>query len=105
METRPHIAPALIAAAMLLIATSSLPYGYYQFLRWVICGIAVFIAYKSYEWKQAWASWVFGVVAVLFNPLVPVYLTKETWRPIDMFSALLFALSVLLLREPRIKGD
>ena len=100
MKTRPHLVPALIVAIMLVVAVGSLPYGYYQSLRWATCGIAVFVAFKGLEWKQMWATWLFGAVAVLFNPILPIYLTREIWRPIDMTCALLFGLSILLLREP-----
>ncbi len=99
MEKRPHLIPALIVAIMLLVAVAPLPYGYYQFLRWVTCGVAAFIAVKGYTWKQTWATWLFGAVAVMFNPILPIYLTREIWRPIDLAVALLFVLSILLLRE------
>lgn len=97
MKTRPHLIPALIVAIMLLVAVAPMPYGYFQFLRWAVCGVAVFIAFKSYAWKQPWAVWLFGAVAVMFNPILPIDLTREIWQPIDLASALLFSLSILLL--------
>jgi len=100
VKARPHLIPSLIVAAMLLVAVAPLPYGYYQFLRWAACGVAVFIAFKSYKWKKTWAIWLFGGIAVLFNPIVPIYLTKEIWQPIDLVCALLFGLSTLFLKEP-----
>lgn len=99
MQNRPHLIPALIVAIMLLVAAAPLPYGYFQFLRWAVCGVAIFIAVKSYAWKQTWAIWLFGAVAVLFNPILPIDLTREIWRPIDLAGALLFSLSILLLPE------
>lgn len=100
MRKRPHLIPALIVAAMLLIAIAPLPYGYYQLLRWVTCGVAVFIAIQAYSWKKIWAIWLFAVIAVLFNPLIPIHLTKEIWQPIDIICALAFGVSPLFLREP-----
>lgn len=99
MKGRPHIIPALIVAVMLLGAVAPLPYGYYQFLRWATCGVGIFIAVEAYRWGKIWAVWLFGVVAVLFNPLIPIHLTKEIWQPIDLICALLFGLSMLLLKE------
>jgi uncharacterized membrane protein YccC len=90
LEKRPHLIPAIIAALMLLGAVGDWPYGYYQLLRWVTCGAAVFVAFMAYNWQKLWATWLFGIIAVLFNPLVPIHLTKELWQPIDVICALLF---------------
>jgi len=100
MNTRPHLIPALVMTAMLFLAIADLPYGYYQLLRWVVCGVAVYIAYKAYRWGKPWATWVFGFIAVLFNPILPVHLTREIWRPINITCAILSASSTLVLKEP-----
>ena len=100
MKTRPHLIPALVVAGMLLVAVAPLPYGYYQFLRWVTCGVSVFIAVESYRWKKTWAIWLFAAIAVLFNPIFPIYLSKEIWQPIDLTSALAFGLGMLFVHEP-----
>ena len=101
MKNRPHVIPAIIATVLLLVAIAPLPYGYYQFLRWVVCGASVFIAYTAYTWSKIWAVWLFGVVAVLFNPILPIHLTKEIWQPIDLVCALLFILSLIFLEAPK----
>jgi hypothetical protein len=100
MSGRPHLIPALIVAIMLVVARAPLAYGYYQLLRWVTCGVAVFIAVMAYRWGKVWATWLFGLVAVLFNPLWPIHLTKEIWTPIDLACAVLFITNVFVLREP-----
>jgi len=100
MKNRPHLTPDLIAAVMLLIATAELPYGYYTFLRWVICGISIFIACSAYGWGGIWASWLFGLIALLFNPLIPIHLTREIWQPIDTVCAVLFGVSTFTLKKP-----
>lgn len=100
MRIRPHLIPTIVVAVMLLVALAPLSYGYYQFLRWAVCGVAVFIAVKSYTWKQTWATCLFGATAAMFNPILPIDLTRETWQPIDLVSAFLFISSILLLPEP-----
>ena len=95
-----NVIPASIVAVMLLIAVAELPYGYYQVLRWATCGIGVFIAFRAYKVGTTWITWLFGLIAVLFNPIFPIHLTKEIWRPIDLTCALLFGLSILLLLNP-----
>lgn len=105
MNNRPHLIPALSSAVMLLGAIAPLPYGYYQLLRWVICGVAIFTAVSAYRWGKTWATWLFGVVAALFNPIVPIHLTREIWQPIDLAAALLFGLSILFLSKPVKSGE
>lgn len=92
----------LIAVALLIVAVAPLPYGYYQMLRWVVGGIAIYYAYISYyEWKKKWAIWIFFIIAVLFNPIIPIHLTREVWQRIDVVCAGLFGSSILWLNEPR----
>jgi len=99
-QRRPHLASALVVAFLLLIATLDLPYGYYTFLRWVTCGMAAFTAFMGYQWEAKWVVWLFIPVAILFNPFVPIYLTKEIWQPIDLVCAILFGISALMLKSP-----
>ena len=100
MSSRLHTFPALIAAIMLLVAIAPLPYGYYQVLRWVVCGIAVYIGVSAYRWNKIWVTWTFGGIAVLFNPIIPFHLSRDIWLPIDAIGALLFGFSPLFLRRP-----
>ena len=67
--------PSIAAAVMLVGALLNWPYGYYVFLRWVVCLKAVFCAFSAYTIKKTWLAWAFVLVAVLFNPLVPIHLT------------------------------
>ena len=100
MKNKPHFLPALVACGLLFGAAASLPYGYYQFLRWAVCGVSAYVAYKAYKWNAKWVAWLFGAIAVLFNPFVPVYLTREIWLPIDIGCAVLFVVIAILLKEP-----
>ena len=99
LARRPQIVPVILAAIMLLLALLRWPYDYYRVLRWVTCAAAVFVAYCGWTWKQQWATWLFGVVAVLFNPLIPIHLTRDIWQVIDVVVAGMFVL-VLALAAP-----
>lgn len=82
----------LVPAVALLIALAPLPYGYYTLLRIIICGAAAFIAYSIYQRQQAVSLWVLAMsgLAILFNPLIPIHLSREIWVPIDAISAVVF---------------
>ena len=92
--------PAIIACVMLLVAIpSGLPYGYYRLLRWVICGFAIWFAFQASERHQQHWMWGFGVVAVIFNPLVPFYLGKELWSLVDLICAVLFPIGAVWMKR------
>ena len=100
MSKRPHLIPALIAAIMLTGALSNWPYGYYQLLRFIVCGVSVYVACMAYTWQKIWATWLFGFIALLFNPLAPIYLSRELWQPIDVICAILFIVISFVLKKP-----
>ncbi len=102
---RLHLVPCLIAMAFLLGALGHWPYAYYKILRWVTCAAAILVAYLACEYEQRWAAWLFGAVAILFNPLLPVHLTRDIWRPIDVITAVLFFLAAIFIAEPRPKQE
>jgi glucan phosphoethanolaminetransferase (alkaline phosphatase superfamily) len=100
LQKRPHLIPAIIAAVMLFGALGRWPYGYYQLLRFVVCGVSVYVAYTAYTWQKMWAVWLFGFIAVLFNPLIPIHLSREAWQPINVICAILLIFIVVVLKNP-----
>ena len=100
LQKTPHLIPAIIAAVMLLGALADWPYAYYQLLRFVTCGVAVYIAYTAYTWQKMWAVWLFGFIAVLFNPLTPIHFSRELWQSVDIICAVLFAVIAFILKKP-----
>jgi hypothetical protein len=81
----------LIAIGLLLVATARLPYGYYTLLRIAICGFCGFIAYRAWhEDTRIWAT-AFGLIAVLFNPIIPVYFDRGIWFWLDIGAAAFIA--------------
>ncbi|MCJ7663519.1 MAG: hypothetical protein MUO24_04695 [Desulfobacterales bacterium] len=100
LRKRPQLIPCLVAAAMLLGALADLPYGYYQLLRFVICGVSIYIAFTACNWQKMWAVWLFGFIALLFNPLIPIHLSRELWQPIDIICALLFSAIIIFIKKP-----
>ena len=82
-----------LATALLILAIFHLPYGYYTFLRIIITIIAGVCAYEELERSNKTSFAVFLGIAILFNPIVPVYLSKSVWIPIDLAAAFFFGLS------------
>lgn len=94
---RPHLIPAIAAAVLLIVALGEHPYGYYTFLRWAVTIAAVVVAWVAWNTaSKEWVTWPFVGIAILFNPLAPVYLSRDTWRPIDIGCAVAFLASLAL---------
>jgi hypothetical protein len=99
-----HWAVWLVPAALLLLALLSFPYGYYTFLRLAVTLSAGLLAYWSWSRQQPLWAIAFAAVALLFNPLFPVYLDRSTWGPIDVAVAALYIAHWLFTRGSR-SGD
>jgi hypothetical protein len=91
----------VIAGAMLLLAIPSIwPYSYFQILRWVVMSVALYNAfYTDYESKKS--KWVFimGAIAILFNPIFPIYFQKETWVVLDLIASVLMFVSINKIKK------
>ena len=91
------------AITFLLGAFGSWPYAYYQILRWVVCLVGVYSSYLAYQSKNIKWAWIFGIIAVIFNPMFPIYFTKEIWQPVDVIVAIIFFVSLFSKNEPKNK--
>jgi len=76
----------LLPAILLIVALLPLPYGYYQILRLVVTITAGYIAFFEYSKHNELNRVVvaFGIIALLFNPIITVHLTRELWAITDL---------------------
>ena len=90
-----------VPAAMLLVALGPMPYGFYTLLRWVACGAFLCLAYQEHQLRSGATGWsvLFVGMAILFNPLLPIHLTREAWAPIDAGSAIVVAAHYFVCRR------
>jgi hypothetical protein len=81
----------IICAAVAIIGCFEMPIGYYTFLRIILTIGAVLIILKEIQKDVNLLGIAFIIVAVLFNPIVPIYLyQKSFWMPIDLVTGVLF---------------
>ncbi|MCX8519895.1 MAG: hypothetical protein ORN21_07160 [Methylophilaceae bacterium] len=83
------IAVIYAAAAMLFIGAAPLPYGYYILLRLVACGVFAFAAFIAFDRKHRLLPWVYGFMALVFNPIIKIHFPKEMWAVVDIASGIL----------------
>lgn len=84
-------------------ATPEIPYGYYTLLRLVACGVFALASFITQQKKHTALPWVYGLLAILFNPFFPIYLTKELWIYMDIGGALLllFTSKTIIENDPK----
>lgn len=92
----------LVPAAFLLLGIADMPMGYYTFMRIVVFLAGIFAAFMSYSEKEGINIWtvIFALVAILFNPIIPVYLhDKEVWAILDFISAGIFIIKGIIAHK------
>jgi hypothetical protein len=105
-EDRPRtVFPLAIAAVALMLAILPWPYAYYQLLRLGVTAVSVYYAWESHQVGYHKSVWFFGAVALIFNPLVPVYLDRDLWAVIDIALGGTFGVyaTILVLRRRAVK--
>lgn len=76
----------LVNSIVLFIACLPMPYGFYPFIRTVVCLISILIIYNYIQKNKSFDQIIIlGLIAVLFNPLFPVFLnSKYLWIMVDL---------------------
>lgn len=94
--TKGDIAAVVASAVIPMLALiwgmqSGSQYGYFVFLRIVVClGAFVFAAIFAGQKRETLVV-LFAGIAILFNPLFPIHLTLDKWLVIDAATIVMFA--------------
>lgn len=71
-------------AILLFLCLLDMPYGYYQFVRFVaLIGFGI-LAYKANEQNQKTEMIIYGGLALLFQPFFKIALGREMWNIVDV---------------------
>jgi hypothetical protein len=83
-------------AILFFICLADLPYGYYQFVRFIaLVGFAT-LAYHANE-KASKAEMIFyGALALLFQPFFKIPLGRQLWNIVDVVLGIALLASVLM---------
>jgi len=92
----------LIATAFLFLALiDGWPYGFFTLLRFVVFVSTAYIAWMAYETQKEKWVWIFGFLAVLFNPFIVIHLNRGIWSFIDLVIGIFMIVSVFVLKLER----
>jgi len=76
--------------ALLVAASTRWPYFVYVLLRLLVCTASAYLSTKTYQERRTPWVWTFGAIALLFNPVFPVRLTRPGWQVINVLTAIFF---------------
>ena len=90
----------IIPIVVMGIGFFQMPYGYYNLLRVIVCGCSAYFAYNLFQKKDSLFAVIFCGIAVLYNPIAPVYLyDKGLWMIINVITAVLLFMKKDALTE------
>jgi len=89
-----------IPVVFVLVATSRVPYGYYTLTKLVVCSASLLLACAKWGDGYLHRIWpvLFGLIAVLYNPIVSIHLNKGGWFYLDLATAAVFIANFLFVR-------
>jgi hypothetical protein len=92
----------LILASLLLIAILRIPLEYQMLIRLAIFSGAVFLINKYYHVGLLGWIFPFGIIAIVWNPFIPVYITNNNIGMLLNISAALIFTSSAFINKHRI---
>ncbi len=98
-RTNKNIALIIPIIFLALALLGGWPYGFFTVLRLVVFVCSLFVAWISYETKQTFWIWSFALIALLFNPFIPIYLDRDTWIIIDILVGIFMAVAIFKLKN------
>ncbi len=87
----------LILVLLFLLCLAPMPYGFYSLVRFVAMIAFAIYAYIYHEKKNNKLAVAFLSLAILFQPLLPIYLGRTLWNIVDVLVAIF--LIVLYIKE------
>ena len=88
-------------AFLLLLCLAKMPYGFYQIVRFVAFAGFAYSAYLQYKAKSTDRMILFIVLALLFQPFLPLSLGRIIWNIVDVIVAgyLIYLLAQMHLKK------
>lgn len=95
----------LILAAMMLLCLAPMPYGYFMLVRLVATVAFGIMAYHYYKEDKTAATYIFGGLALLFQPMYKIALGRTIWNVVDVIVAILLVALFFMERRMMTKTE
>ena len=100
--TKFTISLKIILSLLLFLCLLDMPYGYYQLVRFIAAAVFVFFSYQSYKQGDIPYSYLFGVLAILFQPFIKISLGREIWNIVDVIVGIGLLVTIFWKRKEAI---
>ncbi|NTW34154.1 MAG: hypothetical protein HGB12_16310 [Bacteroidetes bacterium] len=88
----------IILSLLLFLCLFKMPYGYYQFIRFAsLVGFAI-LAYQANERQNKTEMIIYICLAILFQLLIKISLSREIWNIIDVIVGIFLIASLFIKR-------
>jgi uncharacterized membrane protein len=88
-----NIIIAISSIFLLLAGFDGWPYDFFVLLRFVVCVSSIYLAWLALNENQEKWIWAYGIIAVLFNPLIPIHFGRSAWAIVDIATAIFLIIS------------
>ena len=87
-------------------AVLPLPIGYYTLLRFITTIGSLLAITLIYLHKNKLLLYIFIIITIFFNPIVPIYLQKKgVWIPLDILTGCAFLYLAFLNKNPKAEEE
>lgn len=69
---------------LLFLCLLDMPYGYYEFVRFAAMVGFGYLAFESKKEGNDQGMWIYGALALLFQPFLKIALGREIWNVVDV---------------------
>jgi uncharacterized protein DUF6804 len=95
----------LVAAGLLVsAAVERHPYSFYTLLRWICCPVFAYSAFAAHEKNRLPWAWIFGALALVYNPIFRVHLDRSTWIGVNWLTVAVLVVAAIIFWRPSSKS-
>lgn len=94
----------VLLSGLILKALGDNGYVFYMRLRWIcLFCFGSLIAHSLANNRKGWAI-AFGMLTIIYNPIIPLHLDRDTWTLINIISIVVALSSIIVLKENKFEG-
>ncbi len=86
----------IVLAILFFICLADMPYGYYQFVRFAALVGFGYLAFKANEQGYKNETFIYLVLAILFQPFIKIALGRTIWNIMDVVVGIGLIVSLFL---------
>jgi hypothetical protein len=87
----------LILAILFIVCLADMPYGYYQFVRFVgLFGFTILAIQSNKQGRQT-ETIIYCGLALLFQPIFKITLGREIWNIVDVITGIGLIISIFII--------